>query len=101
MVALEQHFGVATGKEPVTEAFQLGAQFGVVVDGAVEHHRQAQVRCTHGLSGRLVEVHDLQAAMAEAQWPLAVEAARVGTARGEVVGDTGEGGEIRRLPIET
>ncbi len=39
--------------------------------------------------------------MAEAQWPLAVEAARVRTARGEVVGDTGEGGEIRRLPIET
>jgi hypothetical protein len=30
-----------------------------------------------------------------------MKAARIGTACGEMVSDTGESGEIRRLPIET
>ena len=39
--------------------------------------------------------------MTEGKGALAVEAARVGTAIGEVVSDAGQSGEIRRLPIET
>ena len=65
VVALEQHFGVATGEEAIAEGFQLLAQFRVVVDGAVEHHCQAQIAVDHRLAGSFGQVHDFQAAMAE------------------------------------
>ena len=69
----EQHLGIAFGEEAVAEVFQLCAQFGVVVDGAIEDHRQAESRIDHRLAGRLTQIHDLQASMAEGQRPLAVK----------------------------
>ncbi len=101
MVALEQHFGIAFGKEAIAEVFQLCAQFGVVVDGAIEDHRQAESRIDHRLAGRLTQIHDLQASMAEGQRPLAVETARVRAACGQVLGDAFNRGQIGGAVIET
>ncbi|MNG19239.1 hypothetical protein D3C84_1033790 [compost metagenome] len=74
MPGLEQHLGVTVGMETVTQGQELLAQFGVVVDGAVEHHGQSQFGVQHGLPGGFGEVHDLQPSMAQGDRSLAVQA---------------------------
>ncbi|MNT38641.1 hypothetical protein D3C72_1748440 [compost metagenome] len=86
--------------EAVTQGEQFLAQFGVVVDGAVEHHGQSQFGVQHGLPGGFGEVHDLQPSMAQGDRSLAVQAPRVRAAGREVVGDSIEGGQIGRLFVE-
>ncbi|MCY1416702.1 hypothetical protein D9M71_322180 [compost metagenome] len=97
VVALEQHLGVAVAVEGIAEGFQLAAQFREVVDGAIEGQGQAQLRVAHGLRRTIGQVHDFQAAMAQGKWALAMEAPGVGATGREVVGDSFDGGEVRRL----
>ena len=101
MVALEQHFSVATGEEAIAEGFQLFAQLWVVVDGTVEHHRQAQFAVDHRLAGGFGQVHDFQAAVAECQRALAEEAMGIGAAGGHVVGDSLDCSQVGRSLIKT
>ena len=101
VIALEQHFGVAIGEKAVAQVLQLVAQFRVVVDGTVEHHRQAQVAVDHRLAGSFGQVHDLQPAMAEGNRALAMEAVGVGATRGQVVGDALNRSQVGRALIKT
>jgi hypothetical protein len=55
----------------------------------------------HRLGRAVGQVHDLQASMAEGNWPLAMETPRVGAARSQVMGDALYGRKVRRLLIET
>ncbi|MCY1423672.1 hypothetical protein D9M71_393940 [compost metagenome] len=87
VVALEQHLGVAVGPEAVAQGLQLLAQFGEVVDGAVEGQRQAQGVVDHRLGRAVGQVHDFQASVAEGDRALAMEAPGIRATRGQVVGD--------------
>ena len=59
MPRLEEHLAVAVGEEAIAHALQLGAQFGIVIDAAVEDHHQAEVGIDHRLLGLVAEVDDL------------------------------------------
>ncbi|MNO50300.1 hypothetical protein D3C76_406710 [compost metagenome] len=87
VVALEQHLGVAVGPEAVAQGLQLLAQFGEVVDGAVEGQRQAQGVVDHRLRRAVRQVHDLQAPMAQGDRALAMEAPGIRASRGQVMGN--------------
>src|SRR5690606_3053117 len=78
-----------------------GTQLGVVVDGAVEDHRQAQVAIDHRLPRGFAQVHDLQAAVPESNWAGAMEATGVGAAGSEVVGYFFNSSQVGRLIIES
>ncbi|MNC31745.1 hypothetical protein D3C75_800770 [compost metagenome] len=86
VVALEQHLGVAVGPEAVAQGLQLLAQFGEVVDGAVESQRQAQGVVDHRLGRAVGQVHDFQAPVAEGDRALAMEAPGIRAAGCQVVG---------------
>ncbi len=101
MVALEQDFGIAAGMEGVAQLFQFAAQFGEVVDRAIEGQGQAQVRVDHRLRRGVRQVHDFQSTMAEGYRPLAMETPGIGAARGHMVGDPLKRGEVRGASIET
>ncbi len=101
MEALEQNFGIAFGEEAITQAFQLCAQFRVVVDGAIEDHRQAEGRVDHRLAGGLAQIHDLQTSMTQGKWALTMKTARVGAARSQMLGDAFNRSQIGRAVIET
>src|SRR5690606_11843061 len=101
VVALAQHFGIALGKEAVAQPFELGAQFGVVVDSAVEDHREAQRRIDHRLARGLAQIHDLQPAVPHGHRAGAMEAARIGAARGEVLSDAFDRPQVGGSIIET
>ncbi|MNE06546.1 hypothetical protein D3C80_991370 [compost metagenome] len=96
VITLEQHFGITVRIEGITEAFQLAAQLGEVIDGTVEGQRQAQRIIDHGLGRAVGQVHDFQSAMAEGNRPLAIKAPGVGAARCQVMGDPLDCGEVRR-----
>ena len=93
-VGLEDHFGVAVGKEVIPLLLELGAQLGIVVDGAVEDQRQSQFLVHHRLVGALGEVDHRQAPVPEAQGTVAVAAAVVGTAGAQLFG---HGGHCRQI----
>lgn len=101
MVPLQENFGVAAGEEPIAKAFQFATQFGVVVDGAIEHHGQAEIGIDHRLAGSFRQVHDLQPSMSEGDRTLGVEAPGVGATRGQVVGDAFDRCEVGCLVVET
>ncbi|MNG15251.1 hypothetical protein D3C84_990650 [compost metagenome] len=101
MITLEQHFGVATGIEGVTQAFKFCAQFRKVVDRPVEGQGQAQLRVDHRLRRAVRQVHDFQAPMAQGNRPLAMKSPGVGAARGQVMGDSFNGCKVCRLMIKT
>src|SRR5690606_5466362 len=101
VVTLEQHLGVAFGEEAITQPFELGAQFGVVVDGAVENHREAQRRIDHWLTRGFAQVHDLQPPMPHGHRPAAMKAAGVGAASGKVLRDAFDRPEVCGTIIET
>ena len=64
-VAVEQHLGVAVvGGELAPARLQLRAEFGVVVDFAVEGHAELAVARPHGLRAA-AKVHDREPPMAE------------------------------------
>ncbi len=48
-IGLHDDFGVGGGEEAVAALGQLLTQGGIIVDAAVEHHRDAQMRVDHGL----------------------------------------------------
>ncbi|MCY1293388.1 hypothetical protein D9M70_426470 [compost metagenome] len=100
VIALEQHLGVAVGMEAVAERLQFGAQFRVVVEGAVEGQGEAQVGVDHRLRRGVGQLHDLQPAVAEGDRGLGVEAPGVGAAGGHVVGDFFKRGQVGRLVVE-
>src|SRR5690606_41188585 len=85
----------------VAQPFELGAQFGVVVDGAVEDHREAQRRIDHRLARGLAQIHDLQPAVPHGHRAGAMEAARIGAARGEVLSDAFDRPQVGGSIIET
>ncbi len=101
VISLEQDFGVTTGIKAITLGFQLGTQFRIVVDGAVEHHGQTQFRLDHGLARSFRQIHDLQPAMAQGDRPLAVEAPGIGSALFEAVGNALHHADGCGLLIET
>ncbi|MNK76733.1 hypothetical protein D3C87_963100 [compost metagenome] len=101
VVALEQHFGVATGVEGVTQRFKFGTQFREVVDRAVEGQGQAQLAVDHRLRRAVRQVHDFQATVTQGNRPLGMETPRVGAARGQVMGDSLDRCKVCRLLIKT
>jgi len=64
-IGAQEDFGIAVGMETMALHQQFGAQFRVVVEGAVEHQCEAGVGVVHRLRGTLREVDDGQAAMPE------------------------------------
>jgi hypothetical protein len=62
MVALEDDFGVAAGFKRVAQLLQFASKFKVVIDLAVEDHRQMLKEV--GLVGVFAQVHNLQVIMA-------------------------------------
>ncbi|MNO51799.1 hypothetical protein D3C76_422010 [compost metagenome] len=101
METLEQHFGVATGIEGITQAFKFAAQFREVVDRAVEGQGQSQLIVDHRLRRTVRQVHDFQAAMAQGNRPLAVKTPGVGASRCQVMGDSLNGCKVCRLIVKT
>src|SRR5437867_3055343 len=69
---MHQHFGVGRGPKPVTHGFQLAPQLEMVVQLTVHHDPEALVLVGHRLRSAL-DVHDAEAAMAEAYRVLAGE----------------------------
>jgi hypothetical protein len=98
VVALEQHFGVATGIEGVAQRFEFGA-VREVVDRAVEGQGQPSWAVDHRLRRAVRQVHDFQAAMAQGNRAL-MEAPGVGAARRQVMGDALHR-QVCRLMIKT
>jgi hypothetical protein len=80
-IGLEDDLGVALGKEVIAPGAQLGAQFRVVVDGAVEHQRQVQFghRPSAGWNA-IGQIDDGQPPVAEGQRTVRVAALVVRTA---------------------
>ncbi|KPZ06452.1 hypothetical protein ALO94_200981 [Pseudomonas syringae pv. spinaceae] len=101
VVALEQYLGVATGMELIAKAFQLGTQFGKVVDRTVEGHRQAKVAVDHRLRRAVRQVHDFQTAMPKGNRPLAMKPPRIRAARRQLMGNAFNSGKVRWLMVET
>jgi hypothetical protein len=79
---LQHHLGVAVGEKGVAQRAQFLAQFPVVVDAAVEHHRQPEHGIGHGLLGALGQVDDLQAPLPERDAPMHVQPGAVRATRG-------------------
>ncbi|KWV85267.1 hypothetical protein PFLmoz3_05211 [Pseudomonas fluorescens] len=100
VITLEQHFGVATGIEGVTQGFQLLAQLREIIDSAIERQGQPQMGVDHRLGRAVRQVHDLQAAVAQGNRPLGMKAPGVGASGGEVVRDAFYGCQVGRLMIK-
>jgi hypothetical protein len=62
----QHHFGVGPAAEAMAEAFQFGAEAGVVVDLAVEDHHEAAAGREHRLVALGRQVEDRQAPESEA-----------------------------------
>ncbi len=101
MITLEQHFGVAAGIERVAEGFKFLAQLRKVIDRAVECQGQPELSVDHRLGGAIRQVHDFQAAMAQGNRPLGMEAPRVRAAWRQMMGDALNRSQVGRLGIET
>ncbi len=80
MVRLDDDLAVAVGEEVIAGGTQFVAQLRVVVDGAVEHQRQAQLGIDQRLAGAVREVDDCEALVAEGERPVGVAAGVVGAA---------------------
>ena len=52
-------------KEAIALGFQLAAEFGIIVDAAIERDGEAKIGIHHGLASLLREVDDGQAPVAE------------------------------------
>jgi hypothetical protein len=70
VVRLDDHLGVRGREKPVSEIGELCPEFLVVVDAAVEHHRQAELLVDHGLPARLRKIDDLETSMGEGHVPV-------------------------------
>ena len=67
---LDDHFTVGVGEEAVALALEFCAQFLVVVDAAVEHHRETEFGVDHRLRAAFGQVDDLEPSMPECHRPL-------------------------------
>ncbi len=100
-IGLEDHFGIAVGKEVIALVLQLGAQLRIVVDGAVEDQGQPQLLVHHGLVGALGKVDHGQAAVAETQGAVAVAAAVVWAAGTQPFGHGGHRRQVGGPAVES
>ncbi len=100
LIESEQHLRVRARAEAVALRLEPGAQLEEVVDLAVEgEHRSG--RSHHRLVRLGSEVEDRQAAVAEADTAVEVDAARIGTTVGEPIGHLVEDARIdAALPVE-
>jgi hypothetical protein len=65
VIGLDHDFGVAGREEIVALGLEFGAQFGIVVDAAIEHDGQPQRGVDHGLARLDREIDDAQAPVGE------------------------------------
>jgi hypothetical protein len=57
-IQVQEHLGIGAGAKDVTAFLQLAAQRSVVVDLAVERHRQPTIRGLHRLRRAIGEIDD-------------------------------------------
>jgi hypothetical protein len=77
VVGLDDDLAVAAGEEVVAGGAKLVAQLGVVVDGAVEDQRQAELGVDQRLAGSVRQVDDRQALVAECERAIGMAAGMV------------------------
>src|SRR5512133_3054246 len=83
----------------MAEANEDGAQFGIVVDGAVEDEGQPARRVHHRLSGALRQVDDRQAPMAEGDASVGPATCRIRPAPRQAVAHAQDGGLIGLISV--
>ena len=93
---LQQDLGVARREEAVAVAGQLLTQLGVVVDAAVEHGDETELRVDHRLRAAGREVDHGQAPVGECGAPAGPGACAVRPAPGDLAAHAEHGLEVRR-----
>lgn len=97
---LEDGLAIAVGEEPIAHAPEFPAQLAIVVDGAVEHQGEPQLRIHEGLIGAQRQVDDGQAPVPHPQGAVAVASTMVGTTPPQVHHHGRDGAEVRRGAVE-
>jgi hypothetical protein len=84
LVQVDQYFGIGSGTEPVSTAFEIGAQFQIVEDFAIEDDLDRAVLVADRL-GPALDVDDREPCVAESNGAASVQvaAAAVRSARGD------------------
>src|SRR5690606_7055752 len=77
VIALQDYFGIAIGKEAVAARFQLSPYFAEVVNATIERDREPKLGIDHRLVGRRTEIENTQAAVAQRNIALGIHTARV------------------------
>ena len=90
LVSVNEDLGVRIAMEYVTRGLELGAQLLEVVNLAIEHNEHGAVLVAHGLSTRLGEIENRQAAETERDAVLDMGSAHVGAAVDDAVHHRGE-----------
>ena len=79
----EDELIIAAGKEAVALVLQLAAQLAKIVDATIKGNGEAKLRINHRLLRSLVQVKNVEAAMAERDLVLQKQSAGIGPARRE------------------
>ena len=95
LVRVQDDFGVARGREPVSPALQLQSQLRVIEDLTVEHDPQGPIFVGDGLLAG-AQVDDAQARIPEADVIVEVDPELVGPAVADRPEHRAEGGFLRR-----
>ena len=101
VIGLEDDFAITLGEELVFHLKQLGAQFFVVVDGAVEDQGQMECLVHHRLFSVLGEIDDRQAAVTECERAVLIYTLSVRSAFGQTVAHVSYIFRIWGLFVET